>query len=61
MTFKEKKDILTNYGIEEIALDDLVHKVKSQEASNINNQGIDAQLTYLFQNGLTVKEIQERT
>ena len=58
MTFKEKKDILTNFGIEEIDLDEVVHSVKDTEASEINNQGLDAQLSYLFNKGYSVKDIQ---
>ena len=59
-TFADKKAILTNHGIEEINLDAIVHDVLSETASSINNDGIDAQLSFLFQRGLTVKQIQER-
>jgi len=60
MKFQDKKDAITNFGIEEVDLDDLIHEVKRDEASNINNDGIDAQLTYLFQKGWTVEEIVKR-
>lgn len=35
----------------EADLDDEVHQAKSQEASDINNQGIDVQLEYLEEVG----------
>ena len=57
MTFQDKKDAITNFGIEEVDLDRLIHDVKSDEACGINNDGLDAQLTYLFQRGWTVEAI----
>lgn len=59
MTFQEKKDAITNCGLEEVDLDILVHLCTSRIASNINNSGIDAQLTYLFSLGMSVEEILE--
>ena len=61
MTFKEKKDAITNFGIEDVDLDDLVHEVKAGEATDINNDGLDAQLTYLFANGWTVEDIKNKS
>jgi len=40
-------------------LDDLIHEVKSKEASNLNNRGITAQLEYLQRAGFSLKEIKE--
>jgi hypothetical protein len=48
--------IFAKYPEVNIALDHLVHDLKSTEASNINNSGIRCQLTYLKLN-LTEKEI----
>ena len=31
-----------------ITLDDIVHNLKSQEASTINNDGVDSQLDYIL-------------
>ena len=50
--------VFAKYPEVNIALDDLVHDLKSTEASNINNSGIRCQLTYLKLN-LTEKEILE--
>jgi len=59
MTFQETKDYLTNNGIEEIDLDGLVDMVKSREASDINNNGFDAQLSYLLGKGYAPEFIKE--
>jgi hypothetical protein len=59
MTFQEKKDAIINCGLEAFDLDILVQDVASRIASNINNSGIDAQLTYLFSLGMSVEEILE--
>lgn len=40
-------------------LDDLVHDLKSMEASDINNDGWESQLDYLLENGMTAEEIKE--
>lgn len=45
----------TNAG--EMVLDDLVHDVKSREASAINNDGLKAQVDYLIGYGLSPEEI----
>jgi hypothetical protein len=41
------------------ALDELVHDVKSQQASDINNQGAQGQLAFLKTEGYDQKEIIE--
>ena len=47
-TAKEKLDILTvKAKAQEGCLDDIVHDLKSREASDINNSGTDAQILYL--------------
>ena len=61
MTFQEKKDALTNNGEDNISLvlDDLIHDIKSREATALNNEGIDAQLSFLFYNcKMSVEDIQ---
>jgi hypothetical protein len=40
-------------------LDDLIHEMKSIESSNINNEGVSAQLDYLIELGLTPDQIEE--
>jgi hypothetical protein len=44
---------------EEGALDELVHDASSNAASIINNQGVEAQVEYLLDNGLTEEGILE--
>lgn len=39
-------------------LDELVHDAKGEEAANINNGGIDAQLDYLLGIGFTLEQIE---
>jgi hypothetical protein len=39
------------------ALDDLVHDLKSEEASEINNNGPEAQVEFLLDAGMTEDEI----
>ena len=41
----------------ESKLDDIVHDIKSQETSAINNSGIDAQILYLIASGFSRREI----
>lgn len=41
------KNKLSGLNISSDELDSLVHQFKSQEATNINNQGVKAQLNYL--------------
>ncbi len=36
-------------GIESIMLDEVVHELKSEEAAQINNSGLEDQLHYIFQ------------
>ena len=55
MTFEEKKAILVNDGIK--YLDDLVQDEVSKDATAINNEGFDAQLSFLLKRGWTVEEI----
>ena len=40
-------------------LDSAVHDVKSKEASRVNNEGAEAQVTFLLENGTDLKEIME--
>lgn len=42
------------------SLDDAVHDEKSQEASGINNEGYESQISYLRSNGWTWDEIRKR-
>jgi hypothetical protein len=50
MSFEDKREALVQANVGEEHLDQIVHEAKSKEASEINNEGIDAQLTYLFSN-----------
>lgn len=43
----------------EIALDDLVHDVMSRKASAINNDGEEAQIAFLKEEGLTEEAIEK--
>jgi len=47
-------------GFHEFLLDDLVHDMKSEEATAINNRGSRAQLEYLLASGMTLEQIKER-
>ena len=38
-------------------LDDSVHDILSERASRINNEGPEAQVTFLLENGIDLKEI----
>ncbi len=38
-------------------LDDLVHDAKSQEASSINNEGVEAQVRFLLETGYTLETL----
>lgn len=60
LSFPDKKALLLENGIEVEDLDGIVHDVKSLEATAINNRGIDEQLSFLFQKGLTTEEILDR-
>ena len=60
MSYAEKKAKLIENGITELDLDELIHAYMSMDATNINNSGMDAQLTHLFSvRGLTVDQIIE--
>lgn len=49
MTFAKLREAITtnHFGPED--LDPIVHEILSEEASSINNNGMDAQLTFLIQ------------
>jgi hypothetical protein len=49
MFFHNFKALFNQEELEEGILDDYVHDAKSMEATSINNEGIDNQLTYLIQ------------
>lgn len=49
--------VLLAAAFEAADLDELVHDMKSQEASNINNGGIDEQIDYLLGSGWTLDGI----
>jgi hypothetical protein len=57
MVFKEKKDELVDAGIKPSDLDSMIIDVKLKEASDLNNMGMDQQLTFLFQRGFKVSDI----
>ena len=40
-------------------LDDEVHDAKANEAADINNQGTEAQITYLLEAGYSVERLEE--
>jgi predicted YcjX-like family ATPase len=44
-------------GAKSAWLDDVVHSVKSGEASYINNNGLEAQIMYLLSTGMTAEQI----
>jgi hypothetical protein len=46
-------------GTSEQALDDIVHDVKSREASNINNEGWQSQIDFLLDAGYSEEELRE--
>lgn len=39
-------------------LDDLVHDVASQQARNVNNDGMGSQVDYLLMHGFTLSDIE---
>ena len=57
-TFEEKKAFLLRDGVTQEDLDDLVHDVMADRAARINADGIDVQLTFLFQAGWTPAELE---
>jgi hypothetical protein len=40
-------------------LDELVYDMKSSEASNINNGGVETQIRYLLSNGMSLEELKK--
>lgn len=46
--------ILTKQGVRD--LDEVVHDVMSQQASSINNSGLEAQIQFLVDNGIDPRE-----
>ena len=51
------KDRLLKAGIESSLLDELVHEVASNQASEVNNGGMDSQVAYLLQSGWSEQDI----
>jgi hypothetical protein len=49
MRFAEFKQKMVENGVDENELGDLVHHVLSEQASDINNEGYNDQLTFLLQ------------
>ena len=56
---QELMDLSESLGIEPEDLDNEVHDAASTEASDINNEGIEAQLTYLLEVGFEVEALKE--
>ena len=54
------KERLFKEGIESCHLDTLVHDEASQQATGVNNDGIDRQLEYLQQAGWSEKDILDK-
>ena len=50
---------LEESGIEADKLDELVHEAAASMASKINNHGLEAQISFLMQEGFEVEEIIE--
>ena len=48
MEHKDRLDQIKAIPDVGITLDDIVHNLKSQEASTINNDGVDSQLDYIL-------------
>lgn len=46
---KELLRLVEAAGITEEDLDELVHELKSEEAAEINNRGLEAQLEYILE------------
>ena len=60
MTTKEKLDSLTVHAKSlEGCLDDLIHDLKSKEASDINNAGTESQILFIVASLGAPKAIQE--
>ena len=59
MATKTDAELVMEAGIESEMLDDVVHSIASNEASNVNNNGLKEQVRYLTEKGLTVQAIIE--
>ena len=53
----DKIKTLTPEQLDEGQLDEAVHHVASQEASEANNGGFQAQVIFLLEKGLTVEDV----
>ena len=56
LKLKEAIEVLNRSGIKNMDFFDVVHALKSLEASEINNSGIEAQLDYIL-SCMTLKEL----
>jgi hypothetical protein len=56
-TIMDKIKTLTPEQLDEGQLDEAVHHVASQEASEANNGGFQAQVIFLLEKGLTVEDV----
>ena len=60
MSEEEFLKFCEEHGLDaESYLDDLVHDLKSQQASDVNNSGVEGQLAFLSSEGFGNKEIVE--
>ena len=50
------RESFKQHNLEDAPLDDMVHELKSQEASDINNLGLSEQIKFLADNGFEVVE-----
>ena len=50
--------LLEGDGVEPEALDEIVHDLKSREASGINNGGLRDQVEYILESGISLDELQ---
>lgn len=64
MTIKDVIETLSGFGVSQKDqavfsenLDSLIHDVFSSMASDVNNQGLNGQITWLYDNGVDLKEI----
>ena len=51
---------LRRRGFEDVDLDEIVHNLKSEESAEINNQGIEAQVRYIFKCGMALDQLIDR-
>jgi hypothetical protein len=56
-TIMDKIKALPPGALDDGQLDEAVHHVASQEASDANNDGVQAQVIYLLEKGLTVEDV----